>query len=653
MSVYEFDVNDDEPVEVGRKKTILTGGYYDLGKNKYWIDEPLYSEVVARDEASPLTPKGDREFGKWLHEFLKKHGIKPERKEVNTRSMAGYWAMPYAPVSTKTDSRNKKVIKMASVLRAMRSVVSVVDPEHKLTVEYNHTSSTSSWDAGNKVMLPVEPIDEIDDLEECINVMGGFTTHEAFHSQETRKLLTATVRDYLDKSGWNMWIANLLEDPRIEEVGLSETPGYIEYLNYVKEYLWSEKGLATKWPDQPQERFRAAIALIRYQDRVDEVLTDESFVTPREWLRDWDARYRAAQAAKLSGQTLIDFVEEGKKFFEIKSTTPEPKKTFMVCGMVHEGSSTSPDDILQVDIAIEEEKESASKGSKAWAKILGKAHRDIGGFGDGMPSVVVRRPMNHKKFKPIKGGLIEKAKAALVLRKTVAQHDTREQLSGMLDEDELYRFAAKDYRIFKDATVESLPSAAVYLLVDMSGSMGDPSYSNSSAHYAATLAQIFTQALTTHPNVRVRVLGHTGQNRDNGTGGSFYRIWEQGDSLDRLSILWDGSLYSENFDGWAIAWAGNLLKQEQVDHKLLVVLADGQPSARGYGGSRAQAHVRRVTDSLLHDGVSVVQVAVGPYLDEESQKRMFKHYIAVSTYRGTNFFPIILRKLTKLLRKVV
>jgi len=188
----------------------------------------------------------------------------------------------------------------------------------------------------------------------------------------------------------------------------------------------------------------------------------------------------------------------------------------------------------------------------------------------------------------------------------------------------------------------------------MSGSMGRAQDAGSSAYHATQLAQLFVEAVSQQPNVKVKVLGHSGDNEDNNRGGAFYRIWEPGDSLDRLSILSNAMLYCENYDGWAIAWAGQMLRNEMADQKLLIVLSDGQPVASSYGGLAARNHVRRVTDRLDRAGVTVVQVAVGGDLREEDQAHMFKHYImAPSGSWVSSFFPTTLRKLTKLLRKVL
>ena len=457
---------------------------------------------------------------------------------------------------------------------------------------------------------------------------------------------------------WRRWIINLIEDVRIESNGLKETPGYAEYLNYVREYIWSEDGFPDKWPDEPEKRFQIAIALLRYEDRIDEILTDSSFVAPREWLRNCVARYlREQEAFTPNSKTMIKFTNEIRDWLEIKEDTPDPDAATMMLACAATGSITREQE-ERIARAIEEEVEKATHSSKEWFKIFGKPSIESGTYGASMSSVVIRRPRSTGKYKASRGDLIEKAKAAITLRKTQAQHDTRHQAQGILDEDELYRLFARDVRVFKDATVESLPSAAIYLLVDMSGSMGDTEPPRDDgwaypAYYATAMAQLLVEGLSKSANIKLKVLGHTGENIDNITGGSFYRIWEPGDSLDRLTILKNRALYSQNFDSWAIQWAGRMLQGESADQKLLIVLSDGQPGASSYGGSEAMDHVRQVSDSLLRSGVDVVQVSLSGSLNETSQARMFKHYIMADREEGNALFSTTLRKLAKLLARIV
>jgi hypothetical protein len=430
------------------------------------------------------------------------------------------------------------------------------------------------------------------------------------------------------------------------------------------EFLWNEGKMPASWEwgdDKLEERSKAYYMFLREQDRADELLTDPSFAEPRAWFNDWTQRYVDGLNANTTPELAKALTEEAREYLQIPEGAGEPSKTLMIltpCGYLEgdEGLDSGEED--KIADAIEAEVEIVD--AKNWNSIFGEPPKDAKTVndwysGDVMEKCVISKPrvLAPSLFKPSTSGLVEKAKAALSLRKAVPQADTRLMKSGQLDEDELYRFMQNDMRFFKDATVDTVPDAAVYLLVDMSGSMGSAAHETNSAYYATRIAQIFVEGLAAHQNVKVKVLGHTGDNEDCNPGGAFYRIWEQGDPLNRLSILYEEHRMGDNFDSWAIAWAGQLIKQETVDQRLLIVLSDGQPSGEGYGGSAAMEHVRSVTDRLMRQGVDVVQVAVGKGIPAEHQAQMFKHFIELRDDRGGDPFASVFRKLTKLLQKFV
>ena len=668
------------PVVERKSKAKKTGGYYTVGKKEYWFAADLYEQVLQRDDETPMTRKGDREFAKWIKAFIKEHATEgskdcfesaqsvSKRGWKGSKAMAGYWAAPYYQNNALVDDRTAR---RATILRSVKTVLSVVDPTHRLHVRYVK-DSTSSW-MDNNVNMPVKPADEIKDIEEAINVMGGFGVHEAWHSQDTRKIVNPRLMEWAKSNMWNMTLLNVGEDVRIEINGLEDTPGYREYLNYVMEYLWDDRvPLQKKWSDgDANDRFRSVFLWLREADRAEELLTDPSFADPKAWVMAWGEEYcnvintciKTSQYAD-GAENAIRMVEELKVWLDIPDrfsakpdATPDSKnKGLTPCGYIHGDAGMSDDAMDAVKDALAAEVKVV--GNSEWGKVFGMPKRDpkehtSWSMYDGleMSSCTILKPrvVNPSRYTPSRGGLIEKAKASLTLRKAEPIADTRQMRSGDLDEDELYRFLGGDMRIFKDATVESLPDAALYLLVDMSASMGSPASEESASREAVTIAQLFVEGLGNNPHVKVKVLAHTGQNSDDRNGGAFYRIWEPGDPINRLSLMWEGIHRAQNFDGFAIAWAGEMLAKEPAQQKLLMVLADGQPHARGYGGEACLRHVREITDRLRNKNVQVVQVAVGRSLKRYHQAIMFKNFI-ITESAG---FPVTFSKLTKLLRKLV
>lgn len=637
---------------------------------KFFLDDEEYSltdaqaeEVDVKDRECPRTDEGNIEFNKWFRNFAKTNYI----SSVNRR-MARYW--------TNTVNSKEEIIKYAVTLRAMRSMVSVLDSEHNLRVTFKPEIDTSAW-ADDNVFLPMKPIKDSDSLHDAINLEGGFALHEAMHSKHTRPLLTKKLRDYLKESPVNMLLSNLIEDVRIESEEMKENPGFRPYLEKATNYLWNSGGeeylasLPDKWDEcNTQQKIHAAIAEMNKNAKD---FLREDFKEPLNNVRNIINTY--IESKKPDVITTVDNI---KSVLKLTDENPEGKSEgeesdrdgsgdgksppkLLPCEFTHDHDNGMTNEKLdRVSDLVDQEVESLDvKDHKKWM---------VESEGSNISSITVYRPKVEESVSlPLIDGLLAKAKAALEFRKAVPRADERMMLSGELDEDELYRLFNNDPRVFRDITEDVVPSAAVYLLVDISGSMSSlfNSYYDAKSEYvtrvdvAQKMAYLLVASMKSKPHVNVRVLAHTGNNsgsslvetRYGGTA-SFYRIWEEGDSYNRLSLLQTISR-GENYDSYAIAWAGDMLAQEEAEQKLLIVLSDGQPAGSSYGGASAMDHVRLHVDRLARKNVDTVQISMTSELDEKYQKWMFKHYIVAprgSEARG--MYHTILHNLQKILFKI-
>lgn len=634
-----------------------------LDQNEYDLTDEQAQIVDEKDREFPASVLGNIQFNNWFRKFLRENSIHP----VNRR-MSRYW--------TATDNSKNDTVKMAITLRAMRSVVAVMDPEHKLSVEYNEMANTSAWDNGSKVILPTQPVKDADDLHEAIDLMGGYTVHEACHSKHTRKVVEPFVlKGWASEAKLNMPFANLLEDERIESVEMKENPGFRSYLNKVNEYHWEpdnlKKFLPEKWDDcTPMQKLGLAIPAVRYYERT-KALLDPSYHSVIDAVRSLSEEYTSLQE-NATFPDLKKFVQSMKSALVITEEDeqnmpqPEPGKgdpddkedanrlpITLPCG----AKETSEDGLTEAEARevsdlVEQEVEQLDNDNKTlW-------------LSDGIttPSMTVYRPpVENPSLMPRADNLLQKAKAALTLRRAAPKADERMMLSGELDEDELSRLMMGDMRVFRDITEEVLPSAAVYLLVDCSGSMkmNSPGGGNR-LETAQKMAFLLLSSMRNRPNVKCKVLAHTGDTDVSrpsfysyGAGdASFYRIWEEGDDLNRLSIIRTID-HGENYDSFAVAWAGNMLEQENAEQKLLIVLSDGEPAGRGYGGSTAMKHTRQHVDRLMRRGVDVLSISIVGDLTESVQKEMYRHYIGAPIgVRGLEFYNALLRNLQRVLEKV-
>lgn len=633
-----------------------------IGDREYLLTEEQAAIVDEKDAEFPSTDEGDKAFQEFFKGFVKEHNLKP----VNKR-LARYWAGSSGAYNTSDD-----LVKLAVTMRAMRSIVGVVDPEHKLSVSYKDDLDTSLWQ-DNEVLLPTAPIREMPTLFDAINVEGGFAVHEAIHSKHTRPLLKPGVVTFLQESPTNMVLANLIEDVRGEVEEMKENPGFQSYLNNVMEYLWEKYHNALSIPEfanaDADAKIQAAITGVRYPEK--------NKVDP-SWKSAIDAINEVIEkfSAKPTSAGLMDSVTQIKSILEITPEDEQEQKNqgnaggaganLLACGYTDGDDGLDEMMASKVEGLVDEEVENLDP------KIFGAGQ---GEDADYAPSMTVLKPKVVDPSRVSKlTGLLSKAKAAIQLRRAAPRADERNMLSGEVDEDDLYRLTQGDMRVFRDITEEVVPSAAVYLLVDLSGSMARP-FDNealpffvrtthydddgSCLHVAQQFATLLVEAMRPMQNVTTRVLAHTGDNDGTLAGASgryggraaFYRLWEQGDPMNRLSLI-RTITPGNNYDGYAIAWAGSLLAQENAEQKLLIVLSDGIPYGRGYMGDYAKKNTAKHVENLKKKGIETIQIAISTELNESDQREMFgKNYVAAKG-KGNQIFDTALKELQRLMLKV-
>lgn len=180
-----------------------------------------------------------------------------------------------------------------------------------------------------------------------------------------------------------------------------------------------------------------------------------------------------------------------------------------------------------------------------------------------------------------------------------------------LSKGNLYR---QDGKIFEKKMVpEDDFSVAFAVLVDQSGSMSCDNRIDY-ARKASLILYDFCKTLS----IPVMVYGHnTG---GSGFGGEqvnlySYAEFESVDGKDHLRIA---SMTSNgcNRDGAALQFVGEHLSKRDENLKILVLISDGEPYARGYSGEYAKKDLQEIKRSLEKKGVRLFAAAIG---DDRSQ----------------------------------
>lgn len=164
------------------------------------------------------------------------------------------------------------------------------------------------------------------------------------------------------------------------------------------------------------------------------------------------------------------------------------------------------------------------------------------------------------------------------------------------------RLANPDLRYFSKKTVfPKSPTLSVLILVDESGSM-----MNGKIEVARATA-IAIYEMCRDLDVNYAVFGHKAHSYQVELNCYCY-FGEKKDSAKYRLMKMDAA--GANRDGAALRYCSELLKKQESDRKLLLVISDGQPSAFGYSGTAAEADIRAVLKDYERFGIKYIAAAI-------------------------------------------
>lgn len=253
---------------------------------------------------------------------------------------------------------------------------------------------------------------------------------------------------------------------------------------------------------------------------------------------------------------------------------------------------------------------------------------------DHLPVYSIRARPNPPRYRRDLQGvrpLVAKTRSALAFRNEQASMDELALRRGQLDEGSIHKLAYGDPLIFARREIQEAPKVHLGLLVDESGSMGAPANGTCRGPTRADLAResaiLLANAVAGLRGVRLSVWGHTANTELAREGVLVHRYLDQaqpgGGNLESLGEI---THHANNGDGWAIAYcAKEMLASggEADESRILLVLADGYPSAWGYGGGPGMDHVAAVCRLARRRGLEVYCLGMGEGLEDEGLERQY------------------------------
>lgn len=200
--------------------------------------------------------------------------------------------------------------------------------------------------------------------------------------------------------------------------------------------------------------------------------------------------------------------------------------------------------------------------------------------------------------------LVNEIKVALETRKA---YDLRSLNRGRLHSGSLWKLAVPDPAVFSRRIIPGdIPELAVYILVDLSGSMdtkntgGNITRIESVQNAACVLSETMRQLKIVHAVT--------------GFQGAYPRTyhypavtWDDTES-DKIASF---SANNSNRDGYSIRIAANELSYRQEPKKILFVLSDGQPADGHYPPSIAHNDVKQAVFETKNKGIKLISLFFG------------------------------------------
>lgn len=581
----------------------------------------------------------------------------------------GYKSGWYSGSGGSQSGVSEKARELHVALGIIRSTVSsirtTVGRYHVEFASDTPTQPTSFTDLHDQLVVvsPQALMDKSNDEATGIEITSGFALHEASHVEHTDSIKKAV--DGLMPASIAAPLLNIIEDARIERITADRFPGFAPFFDTMLAYLWkigetarknvggriefhntsdlqSKFGfivLAVRWPKEWTPDAGDQAEFDWWNGWRDRYLAEPTVTTPlaRKYVEEGLERLKQTSATQMAnrtkeeqrlqaaGQALADIIagmlDEARKQGKVPQSCSGPggaltDKATGGGGRGSKGMAVVPKE-AKVGNALSKEITQIGDQQMQWDKTP-LVQNSVAGDVEVVVSKPVETPVSQREFSNQRSPIFARLKHAFVFRPQTPSYTERGLRSGRLDAGALHRFANRDYRMFERKTEEIKPNTDITLLIDQSGSMG-----GYGEVIAQRLAQVMLSVLKDAPGVQVKVRSHSA------SPCQILRIWEKGDPITRLGFSKAHFGNGGNADGYAIGWCiKELLAGKPETQKLLIVLADGQPSVHPYGGRYdAEQYVRAVTDEGERRGVKTIQLAINSHMDARAQAVMFKRYV--------------------------
>lgn len=594
----------------------------------------------------------DEDDGRWGRSIFRKSyksfvGNSGElSRTINRSSWYGESYYSYSSVGKEEDAQLSKLIEKA--YSSVKDMITIMDFPFLIRVNLNEGSSSYSDyfseekrdNSERRIAVPSKIFDSTEDNETKINAFCGFGLHEAAHLRYTYlrvylNFLSFISGKYTFEEGEIIKIfINLLEDNRVEDLLLTERPGFQDFIDCAKSY--NSKTLEEKLNIMRERKlilfFKTLIGILRFPGLIEE-----------EVLEEYSEVYKEVQE-KITPypENLKDICSVSESIFKIikkkKLSDIDPAELKKILFLIN-GTESITSIMYGVDLdsgrKIDKSKVSrllSSKDSLTMKILEGTVER-----GDS-DKVFFEKPKGDRNdyLRDVRAVQKYVPRLKKILTGTDKNYDFNIQgcRSGILDTTKLAEAYQGVPQVYLRQGHVRTNKSTICVLIDESGSMGGKK--EILARQAAILLnETFGKSL----GVNLYIYGHTA---DIGSIGYInLSVYREGSHYNPKFSLSKSCAKSQNRDGDAILEVAKRVRKFTKENCIMFVISDGSPCANGYGGIPAIKDTAAKVKEAEKLGFGIIQISIDAVY---GVKDMFDTYIDI----GYN-----LEEMPKLLNEIV
>ena len=252
---------------------------------------------------------------------------------------------------------------------------------------------------------------------------------------------------------------------------------------------------------------------------------------------------------------------------------------------------------------------------------------------------------NYKEIVKKNAKTIKEIEKCFLFQENVCSVYSHGLTSGELDEHAFTKIHRGEYdTIYERKDTAKQSRHCLGILLDQSGSMR-----SSRIIAAREVVILLLEGLKAYKSIVPVVYGHSGQEEAYKDVDLIPYVNKATDNREFLSVA---PALLQNIDGMAI---NHITKQmqnvDEVDHRYLLVISDGQPEGYSYSGSSAIRHTRAAVDRAARAGVKVFGIGICNAFSPETGNRLYGagNFVVISDAAGS--LKVMTKKLKSFLSR--